>query len=100
MKEEIIKMLTDSTDEIFLTFQSKLHVTSGDVSPLQQQKFDLAIEHLAERIVDILESQPKLAISSITTNEGLVYDAQALANDYEVFKLLQELQEKIEKRGD
>ena len=100
MKDEIIKELIDATDDIFLKYQSKMHVISGDVSPLQQQKFDLAIEHLAERIVDILESQPKLAISSITTNEGLIYDAQVLANDYEVFKLLQELQEKIEKRGD
>ena len=59
MRDEIINELMEAVDEIFLVHQSKLNIISGDVAPLQQYIMDVAIEHLADCMVDILESQPR-----------------------------------------
>ena len=95
MKDEIMKALEDATDEIFLEYQNKLHVLSGDISPIASDIFYEALGKLADAMVMILEAQPKLEIESVKMQDGTVYDASKLADDYETFLELRKLQEYI-----
>ena len=97
MREEIIKALTDATDEIFLEWQAKLHVISGDITPDMSLLFDNQIERLTDTIVNILEKQPKLGITNVWINNRN-YDAKELADDHETLLALKKIQEKIEEK--
>jgi len=97
MKNEIIKALTDATDEIFLEWQAKLHVISGDIAPDMSLLFDNQIERLTDTIVNILEKQPKLGITNVWLNNRN-YDAKELADDHETLLALKKIQEKIEEK--
>lgn len=97
MKEKIVKSLTDEVDAIFLETQEKLHVVSGDITPLDSVALENKIAELADIIVRVLEYEKKLTITVIC-KDGKEYDAQELANDYETFNLLRQLQEKIEEK--
>ena len=97
MKEKIVKSLTDEVDAIFLEAQAKLHVVSGDITPLDSVTLENKIAELADIIVRVLEYERKLSITNIW-KDGQNYDAQELANDYETFDLLRQLQEKIEEK--
>lgn len=96
MREKILESLRAATDEIFLEWQAKLHVTSGDVSPWNGQLFDEALERLTEVMVDIINNQPKLKITDIGMGD-VSYPADELANNYEVFLALKTIQDHIEK---
>ena len=95
MKEEIMKALQDATDAIFLEQQAKLHVISGDIEPWLANTFDGTLEKLADVMANILEKQPKLEIESVTMQDGTVYDAKKLADDYETFLALRKVHEYI-----
>ena len=97
MKEDITKALTDATDEIFLEWQAKLHVISGDITPDMSLLFDNQIERLTDTIVNILEKQPKLGITNVWINNRN-YDAKELADDHETLLALRKIQEKIEEK--
>lgn len=96
MKEKILEDLRAATDEIFLEWQAKLHVTSGDVNPWNGMVFEQTLEHLTEIMVDILNNQPKLKITDIGMGD-VSYPADELANNYEVFLALKTIQDHIEK---
>ena len=55
--EDIRKKLESSVNEIFLTYQKKLNIKSGDISPLQNLKLESEIKTLAERIASVLMEQ-------------------------------------------
>ena len=96
MKEKILEDLRAATDEIFLEWQAKLHVTSGDVSPMNGLAFDQALERLTDVMVEIINNQPKLKITDVGMGD-VSYPADVLANNYEVFLALCKIQEYIEK---
>ena len=99
IKEKIVKSLTDEVDAIFLETQAKLHVVSGDITPLDSVALETKIAELADIIVRVLEYEKKLTITTIC-KDGKEYDAQQLANNMETFDLLRQLQEKIEEYHD
>ena len=74
MEEEIKKALVDATDEIFLNWQVKLHVVSGDVDPLTAVAFDLLLDNVTEKMVEILKHQPKLGVVKLEMLDGKVVD--------------------------
>lgn len=95
MKEKILEDLRAATDEIFLEWQAKLHVMSGDVSPMNGLAFDQALERLTDVMVDIINNQPKLDIANVVMKDGTVYDADKLADSYEVFQALMTVRDHI-----
>lgn len=97
MEKQIEETLTAAVDDIFLTYQAKLHVISGDITPMDSVALESRIAELAVLIKSILDYERKLSITNIW-KDGQVYDAQELANDYETFDLLRQLQEKIEEK--
>ena len=74
MKEEIKKALVDATDEIFLKWQIKLHVVSGDIEPWTAINFDDMLDKVAEQMVEILKQQPKLGVTKLEMLDGQVVD--------------------------
>lgn len=96
MKEKILEDLRAATDEIFLEWQAKLHVTSGDVNPWNAISLDEALERLTEVMIEIINNQPKLKITDIGMGD-VSYPADELANNYEVFLALKTIQDHIEK---
>lgn len=97
MKGKIKELLVATTDEIFLEWQSKLHITSGDNDPWDVMVFNHTLDQLTDLMVDMLNKQPKLKITDIGMGD-ISYPADELANDYETFNLLRQLQEKIEEK--
>ena len=97
MIESIKKALHDATDEIFLEWQAKLHVVSGDITPFASLELDNTIEKLAKIMADVIETQPKLKITDIGMGD-VSYPADELANDYEVFLALKTIQEHIKEQ--
>ena len=55
--EDIRKRLESSVNDIFLAYQKKLGIKSGDISPLQNLKLESEIKTLAERIASVLMEQ-------------------------------------------
>lgn len=99
MKKEIAKSLIEATDAIFLEWQGKLHITSGDNAPWDVMVFNHTLEQLTDLMVDMLNKQPKLKITDIGMGD-VSYPADELAKDYETFLALKNLQELIkEKHG-
>ncbi len=70
MKDKIKKALIEATDEIFLEAQAKLHIVSGDNSPMMVYRFDELIEQLAEQMDCMLQEQPKLGIAKLEMLDG------------------------------
>ena len=95
MKEKIKELLVVATDEIFLEWQAKLHVTSGDNDPWDVMVFNRTLDQLTDLMVDMLNKQPKLKITDIGMGD-VSYPTSELAKDLDTFELLRKLQEKIE----
>ncbi len=74
MKEKIKEALIAATDEIFLEWQAKLHVVSGDVEPLVSVEFDSMLDKVADQMVEILNHQPKLGIVKLEMTDGQIVD--------------------------
>ena len=74
MKEKIKEALVAATDEIFLEWQVKLHVVSGDADPITVSNFDTFLDKLAEMMVAILEQQPKLGVIKLGMEDGQIVD--------------------------
>lgn len=74
MKEEIKKALVDATDEIFLKWQIKLHVVSGDIEPWTAINFDDMLDKVAGQMVEILKQQPKLGVTKLEMLDGQIVD--------------------------
>ena len=74
MKEDIKKALIDATDEIFLKWQAKLHVVSGDIDPWSQINFDNTLDKIAFQMVEILNQQPKLGVVKLEMLDGQIVD--------------------------
>ena len=70
MRDKIKEQLIAATDEIFLEWQAKLHVVSGDNSPMTVYKFDELIDQLVEQMELMLFEQPKLGIAEIKMLDG------------------------------
>lgn len=100
MIESIKKALHDATDEIFLEWQSKLHITSGDNDPWDVMVFNHTLDQLTDLMVDMLNKQPKLKITDIGMGD-VSYPVDELANNYEVLMALKTIQNHIEEqKGD
>lgn len=97
MKEEIVKALRDAVDEIFLEWQAKLHITSGDISPQQAMCYEEELDRLAELIKSILEMQPKVRITSVLM-DAMSYKVDDFATDYNTIQALKVIQDKIEEK--
>ena len=74
MKEEIKEALVAATDKVFLEWQIKLHVVSGDIEPWIAMNFDDMLDKLAEQMVEILKRQPKLGVTKLEMLDGQVVD--------------------------
>lgn len=70
MKDKIKEALIAATDEIFFEWETKLHVVSGDNSPMMVYRFDELIDQLAEQMELILQEQPKLGIAKLEMLDG------------------------------
>ena len=57
MKEEIIKLLDDKVNEVFLEMQARLNIKNGDITPLQQIQLDYYVCSLASIIENILRME-------------------------------------------
>lgn len=74
MKEKIKEALIAATDEIFLEWQAKLHVVSGDVEPLVSVEFDSMLDKVSDQMVSILNNQPKLGVVKLEMLDGQIVD--------------------------
>lgn len=74
MKEKIKEALIAATDEIFLEWQVKLHVVSGDVDPMIAKTFDEMLDQVAGQMVYILKVQPKLGVVKLEMLDGQIVD--------------------------
>jgi len=57
LKADVLGMLMDKVEDIFIDMQQAMEVKNGDVSPLDAIKLQHKEEQLAERITDILVQQ-------------------------------------------
>lgn len=92
MKEKIKEQLIAATDEIFLEWSAKLHVTSGDIEPLVAFRFDTEIEKLAQTMENILEAQPKLGITKLQMLDGTEVDLSKMSLGYDETQKLVEIE--------
>ena len=74
MKEDIKEALIDATDKIFLKWQAKLHVVSGDIDPWSQINLDNTLDKAADQMVEILNKQPKLGVVKLEMLDGQIVD--------------------------
>lgn len=56
-EKDIKERLESCVNDIFLAYQKKLNIKSGDISPLQNLKLESEIKTLAERIASVLMEQ-------------------------------------------
>ena len=57
IKADVLGMLMDRVDGIFIDMQQAMGIKSGDISPLDAIKLRHKEEQLADRIMDILLQQ-------------------------------------------
>lgn len=98
MKEEIKEALVAATDEIFLKWQTKLHVISGDVNPLVAYDFDETLNKLAGQMVEILNHQPKLGVVKLEMMDGQIVDLSDVDMGYDIIFKLADVVEYLRER--
>ncbi len=74
MEEKIKEALVAATDEIFLEWQDKLHVVSGDNEPWVVHIFNQMIDKLANQMAEMLKQQPKLGVIKLEMMDGQIVD--------------------------
>lgn len=99
MEEKIKEQLINATDEIFLEWQSKLHIISGDCDPLVSYGFYELIDQLAKQMVFILENQPKLNISKLTMIDGSEINLSDINLGYDIVQKLVDVEQYLKKEG-
>lgn len=98
MKDKIKEQLIAATDEIFLEWQAKLHVTSGDIAPLVAFRFDEEIEELAQTMENILKAQPKLGITKLQMLDGTEVDLSKMSLGYDETQKLVEVEQYLREK--
>lgn len=92
MKEKIKEALFNACDEIFLEWQAKLHIVSGDNTPLNVLFYDEIIDKLAEHMMCMLKEQPKLGITKLEMLDGQVADLSKVSMGPDMIKKLAEVE--------
>lgn len=54
MKDEILKVLDEKVNEVYLHFQEKLDIRDGAITPMQLLEQDEILEELAKHIENVL----------------------------------------------
>ena len=98
MKNKIKEQLIAARDEIFLEWQAKLHVVSGDVDPLVSLRFDKEINELAETMETILEAQPKLGIDYLGLFNGIEVTLKNVELSEEMVQKLAEVEKYLREK--
>lgn len=57
LKADVLGMIMDRVEDIFIDFQNAMEIKSGDVSPFDALQLQRKEEQLADRITDILVQQ-------------------------------------------
>ena len=92
MKEDIKNALVNVIDEIFLEWQAKLHVVSGDIEPLDAMRFDDLLDKVAEQMVEILNKQPKLGVVKIEMMDGQIVDLSKINIGCDIIQKLSDVE--------
>lgn len=98
MKEEIKEALVAATDEIFLKWQTKLHVISGDVDPWIAISFDDMLDKVAEKMIEILKQQPKLGVTKLEMLDGQIVDLSNVDMGYDIVRKFADIEEYLRER--
>lgn len=92
MKDKIKEQIKAAMDEIFLDWQAKLHVISGDVSPELAIIFDEKVDKLACLISIIIADQPRLGITKFTMLDGTEINLSKVELGYDEVQKLAEVE--------
>jgi len=57
LKADVLGVLKDRVEDIFIDFQNAMQIQSGDISPLDALELEKRESHLATMIADILVYQ-------------------------------------------
>ena len=52
-KEELLRLIESSVNDIFLKYQQANNIKSGNITPLQSLRLDDLQENLADLIIDV-----------------------------------------------
>lgn len=52
-KEELLRLIESSVNDIFLKYQQSSNIESGDITPLQSLRLDDLQENLADLIIEV-----------------------------------------------
>ena len=89
MRNEIINMLEEKVDEVYVYFQNKLGIKFGDISPGQLYRQDGLIVNLAKCIEEVLNDERK---NNMTAQDRMKMIDKKIENDN-----ARELTEKLKK---
>lgn len=98
MKEKIKEALRSATDDIFLEWQAKLHIISGDVEPLMCCHFDTLLDELSKQMVSMINEMPKLGITHIELLDGRIINLSDKNLGYDEVQKLAEVEKALREK--
>ena len=63
LKGDILKDIQDMTENIYIKYQTRLYISSGDIEPLMSIKEDETEERLAEIITSVILNQLEMGVN-------------------------------------
>lgn len=63
LKDDILKDIQDSIFDIYIKYQTRLYITSGDIEPLMALEEEETEERLAEIITSVILNQLEMGVN-------------------------------------
>lgn len=63
LKDDILKDIQNLAQDIYIKYQTRLYITSGDIEPLMAIKEDETEERLAEIITSVILNQLEMGVN-------------------------------------